>query len=108
VFDKTGTLTRGAMALTDVVAADGEDEAELLRAAGAVEADSEHPIGVAIATAARTRTDALPAGALPPGLPEVRGFRALAGNGVRADTGPDGTERTVLVGRRKLLARRRT
>jgi copper-transporting P-type ATPase V len=105
VFDKTGTLTRGAMALTDVVAADGEDEAELLRAAGAVEADSEHPIGVAIATAARTRTDALPAGALPPGLPEVRGFRALAGNGVRGEiTGPDGTERTVLVGRRSLLA----
>src|SRR5680860_1526863 len=53
VFDKTGTLTRGEMALTDVVPADGQPRAALLRLAGAVEADSEHPIGAAIAAAAR-------------------------------------------------------
>jgi P-type E1-E2 ATPase len=53
VVDKTGTLTRGRMALTDVVAADGVDQARLLRLVGAVEADSEHPIGAAIAAAAR-------------------------------------------------------
>jgi cation-transporting ATPase V/Cu+-exporting ATPase len=91
VFDKTGTLTRGEMALTDTVAAAEVDEGELLARAGAVEADSEHPIGRAIATAARQR-----AGALPP----VTGFQALAGRGARADM--DGT--TVWVGRGKLLA----
>jgi copper-transporting P-type ATPase V len=91
VFDKTGTLTRGEMTLTDAVPAEGLDERELLRRAGAVEADSEHPIGQAIATAARER------GAR---LPEVTGFQALAGRGARADL--DGS--TVWVGRRKLMA----
>jgi cation-transporting ATPase V len=91
VFDKTGTLTRGEMVLTDTVAADGVDEGELLARAGAVEADSEHPIGRAIATATRERTGT---------LREVTGFQALAGRGARADV--DGT--TVWVGRRKLLA----
>jgi cation-transporting ATPase V len=90
-FDKTGTLTRGEMALTDTVPAAGVDEAELLRRAGAVEADSEHPIGRAIAAAARQRVGE---------LPEVSGFEALAGRGARADI--DGT--TVWVGRGKLLA----
>jgi len=90
VFDKTGTLTEGRMALTDVAVADGVDEAELLRLAGAVEADSEHPIGQAIATSSRERAGELPA---------VTGFEALAGEGVRAEV--DGT--TVWVGRRSLL-----
>jgi cation transport ATPase len=40
VFDKTGTLTRGEMALTDAEPVAGLEEAELLRRAGAVEADS--------------------------------------------------------------------
>jgi cation-transporting ATPase V len=91
VFDKTGTLTRGEMALTDTVPAAGLDEAELLARAGAVEADSEHPIGRAIATATRERTGT---------LRQVAGFQALAGRGARADI--DGT--TVWVGRRKLMA----
>jgi copper-transporting P-type ATPase V len=91
VFDKTGTLTRGEMALTDAVPAAGVDEGELLRRAGAVEADSEHPIGRAIATAAHQRVGELPA---------VTGFRALAGRGARAEV--DGS--TVWVGRGKLMA----
>jgi cation-transporting ATPase V len=95
VLDKTGTLTRGRMALTDVVAAEGVDRAALLRRGGAVEADSEHPIGAAVAAGARQRVE----------LPAVRGFEALAGLGVRADvpTG-DGDPVTVWVGRRKLAA----
>ncbi|MDF2742137.1 MAG: copA [Actinomycetia bacterium] len=91
VFDKTGTLTRGEMTLTDAVPAPGQDEGELLARVGAVEADSEHPIGRAIATAARQRTGA---------LPRVTGFQALAGRGARAEV--DGT--TVWVGRAKLMA----
>ncbi|WP_366942370.1 heavy metal translocating P-type ATPase [Amycolatopsis sp.] len=91
VFDKTGTLTRGEMSLTDVHPADDTGEHQLLRLAGAVEADSEHPIGQAIATAARNRTGRLPA---------ARDFAAVAGYGVRAEV--DGT--TVTVGRRTMLA----
>jgi copper-transporting P-type ATPase V len=91
VFDKTGTLTRGEMTLTDTVPAAGVDEGELLRWAGAIEADSEHPIGRAIATAAHERLGT---------LPEAAGFQALAGRGARADV--DGG--TVWVGRSKLMA----
>ena len=89
VFDKTGTLTTGRMSLTDVQAAATTEE-ELQRRVGAVEADSEHPIGQAITTAARSRDDTLPAGS----------DEALAGHRVRTDV--DGV--MVWVGRRKLLA----
>lgn len=91
VFDKTGTLTRGEMALTDVIAEDGTDEADLLRRASAVEADSEHPIGAAIAAAGQSRFG---------GVPPVSGFAAVTGHGVRAEV--EGA--TVWVGRRKLAA----
>jgi copper-transporting P-type ATPase V len=95
VFDKTGTLTRGQMALTDVAAGQGVQEKELLRLAGAVEADSEHPIGAAVAAAARQQGK----------LPAVHGFRAVAGQGVHADVPTShGGPVTVWVGRRKLAA----
>ncbi|MGY1684538.1 heavy metal translocating P-type ATPase [Geodermatophilus sp. SYSU D00867] len=74
VLDKTGTVTTGRMSLAGVVAADGEDAAEVLRRAGALEDASEHPIAAAVASAARERTGALPA---------VTGFRSEAGLGVR-------------------------
>jgi cation-transporting ATPase V len=90
VFDKTGTLTRGEMAVTDLVTGDGTD-ADLLAATATAEADSEHPIGAAIAMAARGR-------GLTVGRPSA--FTAVAGHGVRADI--DGT--TVWVGTRKLAA----
>jgi copper-transporting P-type ATPase V len=91
VFDKTGTLTRGEMTLTDVEVASGGDVDELLRRAGAVEADSEHPIGQAIAAGARDRVG---------DLPGVDGLEALSGHGIRGSVA--GT--AVVVGRRKLLA----
>jgi copper-transporting P-type ATPase V len=91
VFDKTGTLTRGEMTLTDVVPGDGLDAELLVRRAGAVEADSEHPIGQAIATGARGRLGSLPA---------TSGLESMAGHGIRATV--DGVE--VVVGRRSLLA----
>jgi copper-transporting P-type ATPase V len=95
VFDKTGTLTRGQMTLTDVAAGQGVQEAELLRLAGAVEADSEHPIGAAIAAGARQQGE----------LPAVHGFQAVAGQGVHADVPTShGAPVTVWVGRRKLAA----
>lgn len=72
VMDKTGTVTTGTMRVVDVEPADGNRE-EVLRAASAVEAYSEHPIGRAIAEAGREEFGS---------LPEVSGFRNLPGHGV--------------------------
>src|SRR5512132_3370615 len=96
VVDKTGTLTRGQMALTDVVPGQGVQEVELQRLAGAVEADSEHPIGAAIAAAARQQGD----------VPAAHGFQAVAGQGVHAEvaTADGAPPVTVWVGRHKLAA----
>jgi Cu+-exporting ATPase len=60
VLDKTGTVTEGKMELADVVTLNGAVRADVLRLAGAVEAASEHPIGQAIAAAARRELGQLP------------------------------------------------
>jgi P-type Cu+ transporter len=86
VLDKTGTVTVGRMTLVDVVAAPGQDAAQALRLAGAVEAASEHPIAAAVARAAQERHG--------PPAPVDR-FASTAGLGVRGTV--DGHD--VLVGR---------
>ncbi|MGV9277382.1 heavy metal translocating P-type ATPase [Streptomyces griseosporeus] len=91
VLDKTGTVTTGRMTLHDVYAADGTDEKELLRLAGALEHASEHPVAQAIAAGAAERAGSLP-------VPE--GFENVAGLGVQGVV--DG--HAVVVGREKLLA----
>ena len=93
VLDKTGTVTTGRMTLTDLVAAPGLDELELLRYAGAVEAASEHPIAAAITAGARLRL-------AQPDLPDISDFSAHFGQGVSALV--DG--HAVLVGRPTWLA----
>jgi P-type Cu2+ transporter len=60
LFDKTGTLTLGAHRVTEVATAEGVDEQELLRLAGAVEADSEHPLARAIHDRAARRSATCP------------------------------------------------
>ncbi len=60
VLDKTGTVTTGQMSLLQLHTHD-TDEAEVLRLVGALENASEHPVGRAVAEAARARTGALPA-----------------------------------------------
>lgn len=74
VFDKTGTLTRGRPTVSSVVAAT-LDEEELIRLAAAVEAMSEHPLGVAVVDYAAQRGIA---------IPSATGFQAVAGRGARA------------------------
>ncbi|MEV5819000.1 heavy metal translocating P-type ATPase [Micromonospora haikouensis] len=92
VLDKTGTVTTGRMTLVDALPADGEDAAELLRLAGALEAASEHPIARAVAAGA---ADAGP-------LASVTGFANVEGLGVTGTV--DGRELTV--GRPRLLRER--
>ncbi|MGK5447020.1 heavy metal translocating P-type ATPase [Streptomyces radiopugnans] len=91
VLDKTGTVTTGRMELRDVIAAEGEDEDEVLRLAGALEHASEHPIAQAVAAGAAERVGSLPA---------VEHFENAAGLGVRGVV--EGRE--VAVGRERLLA----
>jgi len=55
VIDKTGTLTEGKPAVTAIVLAEGFTEAEVLRLSASVERPSEHPLAVAIVTAAEKR-----------------------------------------------------
>jgi P-type Cu2+ transporter len=74
LFDKTGTLTTGRPRVSGVAAVDGDPDG-LLALAGAVEADSEHPLARAIAAEARARAG---------GLPEAGEFRAMTGRGVQA------------------------
>jgi Cu2+-exporting ATPase len=73
LFDKTGTLTKGEHAVAGVAGID-LDESEVLRLAGAVESDSEHPLARAIVTAARDRGR----------LATATEFRSITGRGVEA------------------------
>ncbi|MFE3516279.1 heavy metal translocating P-type ATPase [Streptomyces sp. NPDC059166] len=91
LLDKTGTVTTGRMTLLKVHPADGADETEVLRLAGALEHSSEHPVARAVAEGAAARTGALPT----PG-----DFTGIAGLGVRGTV----EGRSVLVGRERLLA----
>jgi Cu+-exporting ATPase len=91
ILDKTGTVTTGRMTLLAVHTADGTDEAEVLRLAGALEHSSEHPIARAVADGALEKLGELPA-------PED--FANVPGLGVQGVV----EGHAVLVGRERLLA----
>ena len=73
LFDKTGTLTKGEHTVIGVAGA-GLAEDEVLRLAGGVESDSEHPLARAIVAAARERGP----------IADATGFRSITGRGVEA------------------------
>lgn len=73
LFDKTGTLTKGEQGIARIEA---DDENELLRLAGSVERDSEHPIARAIVQVAKDRQI---------NLTEASDFSALEGRGATAN-----------------------
>ncbi|HJR25436.1 MAG TPA: heavy metal translocating P-type ATPase [Acidimicrobiales bacterium] len=91
LFDKTGTLTKGQHTVTDVAGV-GIDDIEVLRLAGGVESDSEHPLARAIVNAAKQRGT----------IATATEFRSLTGRGVEAHI--DG--RTYAVGGPALLRER--
>ena len=93
VLDKTGTVTTGRMALREVVPAEGESAAEVLRLAGALEDASEHPIARAVADAARDAGQ----------LPRVEDFANVEGLGVQGVVVDGDVSHAVLVGRPRLL-----
>ena len=78
VLDKTGTITSGEPKVTDVLAADGTSEEELLKLAYSLESRSEHPLAKAIvAYGAEKQAEQIP----------VSEFKALPGNGLEGKVG---------------------
>jgi Cu+-exporting ATPase len=78
VFDKTGTITKGRPELTDIQAAEGFGEDEVLALVAAVEAQSEHPIAEAVVKAAELRGLE---------LAKAEDFRSVTGYGIEATVG---------------------
>ena len=72
-FDKTGTLTEGKPKVTDTHVLGDQDAATILRWVAGVEARSEHPMGKAFVQAFDGQ------------LPEIEGFKSIAGHGVGAN-----------------------
>jgi len=75
VLDKTGTLTEGRPSVTDIVAAGGFTEDEILFYFASAEKSSEHPLGEAIVREADSRGIKL-------SKPDK--FEAVPGKGIRA------------------------
>ncbi|MEO5894627.1 MAG: heavy metal translocating P-type ATPase [Vicinamibacterales bacterium] len=92
-FDKTGTLTTGRLRVSAVIPVNGNSAAALLSTAAALEARSEHPIGLAILEHAHT------AGIRPGSASQ---YSSLPGRGAEATL--DGV--TLLAGSRRLFAER--
>lgn len=92
ILDKTGTITKGQMEVVEVKVVGGHDHTidDLLSWAGAVENNSEHPLGRAVAVKARSRAGT---------LPDTKEFQAIPGHGVMARV--EGKQ--VFVGTRKLM-----
>ena len=89
-LDKTGTLTEGRFQVTDVVSLNGTDEDELLRIAGAVEQQSNHPLALAVVRAVREKQL---------DLPPANGLENVVGRGVRSEV----NGRPVLIGSLRLF-----
>ncbi len=90
IFDKTGTLTRGSPAVSEVAAAPGTTEDNLIARTAAVESNSEHPLAKAIVAEAKRRNVT---------QLSATNFEALAGRGAKALVEGE----TILVGGPRLL-----
>src|SRR6202521_5622039 len=94
IFDKTGTLTRGSPAVSEVAAAPGTTEDDLIACAAAVESNSEHPLAKAIVAEAKRRSVA---------QLSATNFEALPGRGAEALVEGTGVE----IGGPRLLSERK-
>jgi Cu+-exporting ATPase len=87
VFDKTGTLTEGKLAVTDII---GDDQESLLASAASLENLSEHSVGQAIVSEAKSRNVA---------LEQPEDFEVLPGKGLKGKV--EGKE--VVMGNQRLI-----
>lgn len=91
-FDKTGTLTEGKPRLTDVVAAEGRSEGDLLRVAIAVEKLSDHPLAAAVVQGGQERLKG-------DSDLQAHDVRSITGRGVKATV----DDRPVYIGKDRLF-----
>lgn len=91
VLDKTGTLTEGKPRITDIVAAKGFTQDQIIQLDAAAEEKSSHPLSLAVLEEARKRKVNVPK--------KVEQFKNLAGHGVEALV----EGKHVLVGTVKLM-----
>ncbi|MBU2167950.1 MAG: heavy metal translocating P-type ATPase [Alphaproteobacteria bacterium] len=92
IFDKTGTLTMGQPEVVDLVTAPGATEDQLLAAAAAVEAGSDHPLAQAILRrAAEVKA------------PKATDFTNIEGKGAQAKVGG----KMALLGNKRLMTENR-
>ncbi len=91
IVDKTGTLTEGRPRLTDVIAAEGLTDDELLALAAGLEKGSEHPLAEAIVGGAGERGLT---------IEEAGGFEAVTGKGVSGTV----SGRNVALGNAAMMA----
>ncbi len=105
-FDKTGTLTEGKPRLTEVIAAEGVTERELLRFAVAVEELSDHPLAAAIVEGGKARFGEIEDSRLQSlqneatvQIPKATDLEALTARGVRATVEGE----AVHIGNRRLF-----
>jgi len=90
VFDNTGTLTEGKPVVTDLVAAEGFKDKEVLRYAAIAEKKSEHPLADAILSKAKEgRVN----------LADAKLFKAIPGYGIIARS----EGKTILLGNSSLM-----
>ena len=92
VFDKTGTLTMGKPEVVDLALAAGASEDQLLSAAAAVEAGSDHPLAQAILRKAANIK-----------APRATAFKNIEGKGAEAEV--DGKK--TLLGNKLLMTENR-
>ncbi len=90
VLDKTGTLTEGKPKVTDIIAANGMSEEDILRYAASVEAKSNHPLSAAILAEAKKRdiSDS-----------DVQNFASLSGLGLEGAV----NGKNILIGTERLF-----
>ncbi len=89
-LDKTGTVTTGQMEVTAVESFNGKSTTEVLATAAALEQHSEHPLAVAITSAAKQQTEV---------TSSARSVSALRGFGVQGEINGD----TYYLGNSKLF-----
>jgi P-type Cu+ transporter len=90
IFDKTGTITSGKPQVTDLWTFEDVTEKELLTAAAALEAQSEHPLGEAIVKYSKK---------LDMTLPLAADVQAIPGKGIEGSV----ENRTIRIGNQRWL-----
>ena len=90
LLDKTGTITHGEPVVTDMIILNSMNEDEILQYTGALEKNSEHPLGKAIYQYSSEKIGS---------IPDVLDFESVTGQGVQATLG----SKKLSLGNRKMM-----